>query len=160
MQNISVSLTLAVFLALIALLIAATAAPVEIVGTLQNVNGSSPPGKLTAIQEEPRLSFTSYEGKEDVLFRFTGDSVGTLALHDATIEHPPAERMIAVGTTVSFAVPLGQDVQVRIGDAEGTTVEGVELQVRYYEPKKPSRMVMVPEWTDAASGQEHRIQLR
>lgn len=160
MQSISVSLTIEVFLALIALLVAATAAPVEIVGTLQNVNGSSPPGKITAIQEEPHLTFATCEVEEDGRFRFTGDSVGTLALHAAAIEHPPAERMIAVGTTVSLAVPLVQDVQVRIGDAEGTTVEGVELQVRYYEPKKPSRMVMVPEWTDAASGQEHRIQLR
>ncbi|MDE0121174.1 MAG: hypothetical protein OXH92_11840 [Bryobacterales bacterium] len=160
MQSISVSLTLAVFLALIALLIAATAAPVEIVGTLQNVNGSSPPGKITAIQEGPHLTFATCEVEEDGRFRFTGESMEALELHAAAIEPPPAERVIAAGTTGVVTVTLVQDVHVRIGDAEGTTVEEVELQVRYYEPKKPSRMVMVPEWTNAASGQEHRIQLR
>lgn len=131
MQSISVSLTIAVFLALIALLVAATAAPVEIVGTPQNVNGSSPPGKITAIQEESYLIVATYEAEEDGRFRFTGDSM----------ESPPAERVIAARITVSFTVPLGEDVQVWIVDAEGKAVEGAELRIRYYEPEKPARQV-------------------
>ena len=114
MQSISVSLTIAVFLALIALLVAATAAPVEIVGALQNVNGSS----IAAVQEEPYVIFATYEAEEDGLFRFTGNSMGALVLHGRSMEHPPAERVIAARTTVSFTVPLSQDVQVRIVDEE------------------------------------------
>lgn len=129
MQSISVSLTIAVFLALIALLVAATAAPVEIAGALQNVNGSSPPVKITAIQEEPYWIFATYEAKEGGLFRFTGDSMGALVLHGHSMEHPPAERVIAVGTTVSVTVPLGQDVRVRIVEAEGKAVAGARLRV-------------------------------
>ena len=109
MQGISVSLTLAVFLALIALLVAAAAAPVEIVGPLQNGNGSSPTGKITAIPEESYLIFATYEAQEDGLFRFTGASTGALGLHGRSMEPPPAERVIAARTagvvTVSFTVP-------------------------------------------------------
>ena len=142
MQSISVSLTIAVFLALIALLVAATAAPVEIVGALQNVNGSS----IAAIQEEPYVIFATYEAEEDGRFRFTGNSMGALVLHGRSMEHPPAERVIAARTTVSFTVPLSQDVQVRIVDAEGKAVEGAEPWIRYYEPKKPSWRVRG--WTE------------
>lgn len=108
----SVSLTVVVLLALIALLVATTAVPVESGGTLQSVNGSSPPGKITAIQEGPHLSFTSFEV--------------------SSMEHLPAERVIAAGTTgivtMSFTVPVGQDVQVWIVAAEGDAVAGARLR--------------------------------
>ena len=58
---------------------------------------------------------------------------------------PPAERVILAGTTgvvtANFTLPLGQDVQVRVIDAEGSAVEGAELRVRYHEPEKPARQV-------------------
>lgn len=134
MQNISVSLTVVVLLALIALLVATTAVPVESGGTLQSVNGSSPPGKITAIQAGPHLSFTSHEVKEDGLFRFTGDPMGPLVLHGRSMEHLPADRMAAGTTgivTMSFTVPVGQDVQVWIVDAEGDAVAGARLRAHH-----------------------------
>lgn len=136
MQSLSASLTIAVFLALIALLVAATAAPVEIVGTLQNVNGSSPPGKIAGIQEEPCWIFATYDAKEGGLFRFTGDSMGSLGLHGRSMDHPPTERVIAAGTTVSVTVPLGQDVQVRIVEAEGKAVAGSRLRIHHGDFKR------------------------
>ena len=129
----------------LALFVSAGAAPVEIVGTLQNVDGFALPGKITVIQEVPHLSFTTYEVAEDGSFRFTIDSEGPLVIHAQSDGHPPAERVIAAGTTgvvtADFILPLGQDVQVRVVDAEGNSVEGAELRVRYYEPGQPSRQV-------------------
>ena len=132
----------AVFLSLS---VSVTAAPVEIVGTLQNVNGFALHGKITVIQEVPHLSFTTHEVEEDGLFRFTSDTEGDLVLHATATGHSPAEQVIVAGTTgvvtASFTLPLGQDVQVRVVDAEGNSVEGAELRVRYYEPDKPFRQV-------------------
>lgn len=132
----------AVFLSLLA---AAAAVPVEIEGTLQNVNGFALPGKITVIQEVPHLRFTTHEVEEDGQFRFTSDSEGPVVIHAQSKGHPPAERVIAAGTTgavtVNFTLALGQDVQVRVVDADGNAVEGAELRVRYYEPDKPSRQV-------------------
>ena len=131
-----------VFLSLLASM---AAAPVQIVGTLQDVNGFPLPGKITVIQEEPHLSFTTHEVEEDGLFQFMSDSTGALLLHAATIGHPSAERVITAGTigvvTVNFTLPLGQDVEVRVVDAEGSAVSGAELRVRYDEPDKPTRRV-------------------
>ena len=53
----------------------------------------------------------------------------------------PAERVIPVCSTgevtVNFVLLLGQDVQVRVVDAQGNSVSGVALRVRYHEPEKP-----------------------
>lgn len=121
------------------------AAPVEITGTLQNVNGFALPGKITVIQEVPHLRFTTHEVEEDGLFRFTGDSQGELVLHAAAKGYPPAEQVIPAGSTgivtVNFVLPLGQDVEVRVVDANGYAVAGAELRVRYHEPDKPIRRV-------------------
>ena len=129
----------------LALFVSMGAAPVEIVGTLQNVDGLTLPGKITVIQEVPHLSFTTHEVEEDGLFQFTGNTEGDLVLHAMATGHPPAERVILAGTTgvvtANFTLPLGQNVQVRVVDAEGNAVEGAELRVRYYEPDKPSRQV-------------------
>ena len=137
-----VSIPSVVFLSLLASL---AAAPVEIVGTLQNVNGFPLPGKITVIQEVPHLRFTTHEVEEDGLFRFTSDSAGPLVIHAAATEHPSAERVIPAGTTgvvrVNFTLPLGQDVQVRVVDAEGNAVAGAEVRVRYHEPERLSRRV-------------------
>ncbi len=129
----------------LALFVSMGAAPVEIEGILRNVNGFALPGKITVIQEVPHLRFTTHEVEEDGLFRFTSDTAGDLVLHAMATGHPPAERVILAGTTgvltANFTLPLGQDVQVRVVDAEGTSVEGAELRVRYYEPDKPFRQV-------------------
>lgn len=145
MQIIRPSILIVVFLVLIVVLVNTVAASVEIVGTLQNVNGFALPGKVTVIQEEPHLRFTTYEVEEDGLFRFTSDSMGALVLHAVAMDHPPAEQVIAAGTTgiitVNFTLPLGQNVQVRVVDSEGKAVQGAELRVRYYEPEKFARQV-------------------
>ena len=131
-----------VFLSLLASM---AAAPVQIVGTLQDVNGFPLPGKITVIQEMPHLRFITHEVDKDGLFRFTSDSVGALVLHAAAMDHPPDERVIAGGTTgvvtVNFTLPLAQDVQARVVDADGNAVSGAELRVRYDEPDKPARRV-------------------
>ena len=141
-RSFTVSILGAVFLSL---LVSVVAAPVQIVGTLQNVNGFALPGRITVVQEVPHLRFTTYEVAEDGSFRFTLDSEGPLVIHAQSNGHPPAERVIAAGTTgvvtANFTLPLGQDVQVRVVDAEGNSVEGAELRVRYYEPDKPARQV-------------------
>lgn len=137
-----VSIPGAIFLSLLA---SGAAAPVEIVGTLQNVNGFSLPGKITVVQEVPHLSFTTHEVEEDGLFRFTSDSAGAMVLHAIAPDHPSAERVIAAGTTgvvtVDFTLPLGQGVEVRVVDSDRNPVEGAELRVRYHEPEKPARQV-------------------
>ena len=114
------------------------------------------------IQEVPHLSFTTHEVEEDGLFRFTSDYQGELVLHVAATGHPPAERVVPAGSTgvmtVNFTLPLGQDVQVRVIDAEDSAVEGAELRVRYHEPEKPARQVSF-ERTERTDG-DGRILLR
>lgn len=141
-RSFLVSVPGAVFLGLFAPVVAA---PVEILGTLQNVNGFSLPGKITVIQEVPHLSFTTHEVADDGLFRFTSDSAGALVLHAAATDYPSAERVIAAGitgvVTVDFTLPLGQDVEVRVVNADDNGVARAELRVRYNEPGKPIRRV-------------------
>ena len=121
------------------------AEPVRIVGTLQDVDGFPLSGMIMEIQEEPALRFTTHEVDKDGLFKFTSDSEGRVVLHASAVDHPSAEHVIDVGTTgtvtVNFMLPLGQDVQVRVVDAEANPVEGAELRVRYDEPEKPRRRV-------------------
>ena len=121
------------------------AEPVRVVGTLQDVDSFSLSGKITVIQERPHLKFTTHEVGKDGLFKFTSDSEGSVVLHAAAIGHPSAEHVIDAGTTgtvtVDFMLPLGQDVQVKVVDAEGNPVAGAELRIRYHEPEKPMRQV-------------------
>jgi len=82
MQDISVSLTAVVFLALIALLVAAVVAPVEIVDRLQNVNAVPVSGTVMVIQDMPNLSSTTHHKVEkNFRFRFRGVSEGPLLIH-------------------------------------------------------------------------------
>ena len=79
-------------------------------------------------------------------------------LDQASARHSPPPRSIVPGqavpenhfekesaalglVTVGFALPVGQDVQVRVVDAEGRGVPGAALRVRYHEPGKPLRRV-------------------
>ena len=130
----------AVFLSLT---LSAVAAPVEIVGTLQNVDGVSLSGIITVIQETPHVTFTHHEVDKSGLFKIAIDSEGELVLHASARNHPPAEHVIAAGTTgvvtVNFVLALGQDVEVKVVDALGQAVPGAELRVRYHEPHKPIR---------------------
>ena len=127
------------------LLASVSAAPVEITGTLQNANGTSLPGMITVIQEEPSLIFTSYEVEDDGLFQFTTDSSGEFLLHAVSPGHPTAESVIPAGSTgtvnVNFILPIGQDAEVRVVDSYGGAVSGAFVRVRYYEPGKPIRRV-------------------
>lgn len=124
----------------------AVAAPVEIVGTLQNVDGVPLSGSITVIQETPHVTFTHHEVGEDGLFKIAVDSEGELVLHASALQHPVDERVIPAGTTgvvaVNFVLPLGQNVQVRVVDALGQGVRGAALLVRYHEPQKPIRRVL------------------
>jgi len=126
MQEISVSLTAMVFLALIALLVAAVAVPVEIVNTLQNVDAVPPSGKIVGIQDLPYLSFATYEAAEDWRFRFTRDSEGTLVIHAVNRSRFPTERVSNAVTTrvvvVNLTPPFGRSMQVRVVDAEGNAI--------------------------------------
>lgn len=137
-----VSIGGAVFLSLLA---AAAAAPLEINGTLRNVGGTPLSGTITVIQEIPHVIFTHHEVDKTGRFKFAADSAGGLVLHAAALQHPTAERVIPTGAsgavTVNFALPLGQDVQVRVVDSLGNGVPGAALRVRYHEPDQPGRRV-------------------
>ena len=133
----------AVFLSLS---LSAVAAPLEIVGTLRNVDGVPLSGRITVIQEIPQLSFTHHEVDKTGLFEVSiADAPGELVLHAAAPGHPTGERVIPAGSTgvvnVDFVLPLGQDVQVRVVDDLGQGVAGATLRVRYHEPGKPLRRV-------------------
>ena len=96
---------------LLSLAVSAAAAPVNIVGTLEDVNGDPLTGTITVIQETPHLSFTHHEVDKTGEFKFTADAAGGLVLHAAAPGHPTGERLIPAGTggvvTVDFALPLG-----------------------------------------------------
>lgn len=141
-RSFPVSILSAVFLGL---LVSVGAAPVQIVGTLQNVDGFALSGRITVVQEVPHLRFTTHEVEEDGLFQFTSDTEGDLVLHAAATGHPSAERVIPAGTTgvvtMNFTLPLGQPVEIRVVDADGNGVAGAEVRVRYHEPGRPPRRV-------------------
>lgn len=126
MQDISVSLTVVVFLALGALLVAAVAVPVEIVGTFQHVHSVPPSGKILVVQEMPHLSFTTYGVEEDRRFRFTCDSEGPLVIHAVSRGRSPTEPASDAVTTravvVSLTLPSSRSMPVRVVGAEGNAV--------------------------------------
>ena len=141
-RSFPVSILGAVFLSL---LVSVGAAPVQIVGTLQNVDGFALSGRITVVQEVPHLRFTTHEVEEDGLFQFTSDTEGDLVLHAAATGHPSAERVIPAGTTgvvpLNFTLPLGQPVEARVVDADGNGVAGAEVRIRYHEPGRLPRRV-------------------
>ncbi len=108
------------------------AEPVKIAVTLQDPDGVPLSGQIMVIQEQPNLIFTTHEVDKTGFFKFTSDSEGRLVLHASAVDHPSAEHVIDAGTTgtvtVNFILPLGQDVQVRVVDAEAT-----RLKERNYE---------------------------
>lgn len=89
MQDISVSLTVVVFLALIALLVAAVAAPVEVVDSLQSVNAVPRSGTTMVVQEMLNLSFTTYEAEKIGRFRFRNESEGPLVIYALVTDSLP-----------------------------------------------------------------------
>lgn len=126
MQDISDSLTVVVFLALGALLVAAVGVPVEIEGTLQDVTSVPPSGKILVVQEMLHLSPITHEVREDRRFRFTCDSEGPLVIHAVSRGRSSTERASDAGTTravvVNLTLPVGRSVPVRVVDAEGNAV--------------------------------------
>ena len=124
---------------------AAAAAPLEISGVLRNMHGAPLAGTITVIQETPQVLFTHHEVDDSGRFKIAADSAGELVLHASAPQHAAAERVIPAGTggvvPVDFALPEGQDVQVRVVDAWGQGVPGAALRVRYHEPGKPLRRV-------------------
>jgi hypothetical protein len=126
MQDISASLTAVVFLALIALLVAAVAVPVENAGTLQAVRAVPLGGKIMVIQETPHMILTTHEVQEDSRFRSTRDSAGPLVIPAQSRRHPPAERVINAVTTrvltADVTLPVDQLMPVQVADAEGNAV--------------------------------------
>ena len=130
---------------LLGLAVCAPAAALEIRGTLQDVNGESLRGTITVIEETPNLIFTHHEVDDSGEFKFTANAAGALLLHARAPLHPPAEHWIPAGAsgvvTVDFALPLGQNVKVRVVDDSGSGVPGAALRVRYHEPEKPIRRV-------------------
>ena len=66
--------------AFLSLAVSAVAAPLEIVGTLQNTDGVSLSGRITVIQETPSLTFTHHEVDKTGLFEISiDDAQGALA---------------------------------------------------------------------------------
>ena len=159
-KKIPISISGVIFLGLLA---AVPAASVEIVGTLRNVDGVPLSGRITVIQETPQLIFTHHEVDKNGLFKISiDDAQGALVLHASAMGHPSAEQIIPAGTTgsvsVDFALPLGQDVQVRVVDAQGQGVAGASLRVRYHEPDKPVRRVSFD--TEERTDADGRLMLR
>ena len=109
------------------------------------MNGDPLSGTITVIQKTPNLSFTHHAVDKTGEFKFTANAAGQLLLHARAPQHPTAEHVIPAGAsgtvTVDFELPLGQDVQVRVVDAEGRGVPGAALRVRYHEPGKAVRRV-------------------
>ena len=124
----------------------AAAAPVEIVGTLRNVNGVALSGQISIFQEVPHLVANYYKVDKTGSFRVTTDSQGELVIHAAAPRHASAERMLPSGTSgtisIDFALPLAQDIHGRVVDSLGNGVPDAVIQVRYHEPDKPVRRLL------------------
>lgn len=127
----------------LSLAVSMPATTLKINGRLRDMNGNSLSGTITVIQHSPNLSFTHHAVVDTGEFQFTASTAGQLLLHARAPQHPTAEHVIPAGTsgtvTVDFALPLGQDVKVRVVDASGNGVPGAALRVRYHEPEKPVR---------------------
>lgn len=139
------------FLISVALFPCLTANSVEVIGTLQSVNGNPIIGKVTTAQIEPKLLFTTHEVGEDGKFHFTVDSQGEVTIRADAVGCAPVEHVIPAKSSgtkyIDFKLPLAQPVKVQVVDHDGRPVTGAEVRVRYYEPDKPKRR------TDTQAGQ-------
>ncbi len=132
----------AVFFSLIG---ATSAAPVEIVGTLRNVNGVPLSGHISIFQEVPHLIATHYPVDETGSFRIASDSRGGLVIYADAERHASVEEVIPSGASgvvsLNIVLPLARDLQGRVVDSLGSGVPDAAVRVRYHEPDKPVRRV-------------------
>ena len=121
-------------------------APVEIVGTLRNVNGDPLSGRISVFQEVPHLAANYYKVDKTGSFRITTDSRGELVIHAVAAHHASAERVLPSGASgtisINFALPLAQNIHGRVVDALGNGVPDAVVQIRYHEPDKPVRRLL------------------
>ena len=138
------------------LALAASGAPVELLGTLQNRKGDPVSGTITVIENGPPLVLSHYQVDETGKFRIRGDAARGLVLHARAPDHASEEKLVSPGTSGTFALhfvlPIGQSVEGRVVDANGKGVPGASVRVRYHEPSKPVRSVAsdAEEITDGA----------
>lgn len=133
------------FAVLLLLAAAASAAPVEIAGTLRDTNGDFLSGTIKVFQEGRQIRVTDHQVDATGNFRIASDAGGGIVVYAEAPGHPPAEKAIPAGTAgffpLNFVLPLGQDVRGRVIDARGKSVPDASVQVRYHEPGKPIRRV-------------------
>lgn len=124
---------------------AASAAPVEIAGTLRDTNGDFLSGTIKVFQEGRQIRVTDHQVDATGNFRIASDAAGGIVVYAESPGRPPAEKAIPAGATgffpLHFVLPLGQDVRGRVIDARGKGVPDASVQVRYHEPGKPVRRV-------------------
>ena len=124
---------------------AASAAPVEIAGTLRDADGDFLSGTIKVFQEGRQIRVTDHQVDATGNFRIASDAAGGIVVYAEAPGRPPAEKSIPAGATgffpLNFVLPLGQDVRGRVIDARGKGVPDASLRVRYHEPGKPVRRV-------------------
>ena len=129
--------------------VVASAASVEITGSLTDVNKQPLSGNVSVFQETPEISVTHYDVGEDGTFAVSADSAGGLVLHVWAEGYPSAEHVVEPGASgqleINFVLPQGRETSGRVVDENGNGVEGAALQVRYDEPDKPVRRVLMEE---------------
>ena len=127
------------------LICTAPAAPVEIVGTLRDVNGVALSGQISIFQEVPHLTVTHHPVDKTGSFRVAGNSLGGLVIYASAEYHASAERVISSEASgvvfVNFALPPAQNIQGRVIAPLGQGVSDAAVRVRYHEPDKPVRRV-------------------
>ena len=127
------------------LALAATAAPVELTGTLRNGHGGSISGTVTVVEKGPPLAVSHHPVDETGAFRIQADAIRGLVVHARAPNHASDEELVPPGTSgsvaLNFLLPVGQGVEGRVVDAQGNGVPGVALRIRYHEPDKPVRAV-------------------
>ena len=124
----------------------ATAAQIEIVGTLRNSDGIPLSGQISIFQEVPSLVANYYQVDKTGNFRVTGNFQGEFVIHAAARHHASAEQVVPSGTAgvfaVNFVLAPGQDIEGRVVDAAGNGVPDAVVQARYHEPEKPVRRLL------------------
>lgn len=130
---------------LLLMAVAASGAPVVITGSLVDANKQSLSGNLSVFQEKPEIAVTHYE--VEGTFEISANSEGGLVLHAWAEGHPSVEHVVESGASgkleINFTLPLGQEVIGRVVDEHGNGLEGAALQVRYDEPHKSIRRVLM-----------------
>ena len=124
----------------------ATAAQIEIVGTLKNSDGSPLSGQISIFEEVPSLVANYYQVDKTGNFHIRGNFQGEFVVHAAARHHASAEQVIPSRTSgvfpVSFVLAPGQDIEGRVVDGAGNGVPDAVVQVRYHEPEKPVRRLL------------------